>query len=63
MGAKKDTRDLIVAYLKSEQRTIGWLATQTEIPYPTLYFVLSRKERTLTDQTKEKINSILKTNF
>lgn len=63
MAANKDIRDMITIHLKSIQRSVAWLSEQTKIPYNTLYFILSRKERTLTDVNKEKINAILKTKF
>lgn len=59
----KDSRDLIVAHLMKDERNIKWLSTKTKIPYSTLYFILKRKERTLSDDKKATINKILQTNY
>lgn len=63
MVAKSKSVESINKYLKSEKRSVAWLSEAAKIPYNTLYFILTRKERTLTDKNKSKINSILKTKF
>lgn len=59
----KDSRDLIMSHLKKDDRNLRWLSNKTKIPYSTLYFILVRKERTLSDAKKQTINKTLQTDF
>lgn len=59
----KDPRNEIMKHLKANRRRISWLSVVTKIPYSTLYFVLIRKDRELTDEKMETINKVLGTNF
>lgn len=58
-----DARDRIVRYLKSDGRNLSWLSIKTNIPYRTLYSILTLKDRTLSDENRRIINKTLKTNF
>lgn len=60
---KKDSRDLIMAHLANNGSTVKWLSSKTGIKYSTLYFIIKRKERVLSDEKKAKINKILQTNY
>jgi uncharacterized protein (UPF0248 family) len=59
----KDERDLIMSHIKSIERNLSWLSEKTAIPYHTLYSILARKERALTEDKKTIINKILNTNI
>ena len=58
-----DTRDLIIAHLKEDDRSLAWLAKKSKLSYGHLYFVLVKKERDLSDSAKKEISKILKTKF
>jgi predicted transcriptional regulator len=65
MATKKeiDVRDKIVDHLKVNERSLNWLHEKTGIPYSTLYFILYKKERSLTEVNKGIINKTLNTSF
>lgn len=60
---EKDTRDDILAHLKSDDRRMTWLSQKTEIPYTTLYSIFKKKERTLQQHQLDVINKVLGTDF
>ena len=61
--AEIDVRDKINDEIKSQGRKLTWLADTVEINYNTLYSIIVQKTISLTDETKEKINDALGTDF
>lgn len=59
----KDIREQINDERIKQGRTLTWLAKTIEINYNTLYSIIVQKTINLTDDTKEKINDALGTNF
>jgi len=60
---KKDTRDLILEELQSQERNLAWLNRKTKIPYPTLYSILRQKLILMSDDKLKVINKVLGTSF
>lgn len=60
---KTDSAEAIDVWLKKEERGIKWLQKKTNIPYATLYSIIVKKERVLSDKNRKLINSALKTNY
>lgn len=58
-----DVRDQITVALKKDDRKLPWLAKQTGYSYAHLYHVLIRKERPLTAENLDIINTVLGTKF
>lgn len=61
--AEIDIRDKINDEIKVQGRKLTWLADTVEINYNTLYSIIVQKTITLTDETREKINDALGTDF
>lgn len=59
----KDAREKIMDHLRADDRNLAWLSEKSGIPYSTLYFILMRKERKLTDKKRKLINETLNTAF
>ena len=60
---KEDARDLIMAKMTAEGRTMKWLSEITEIDYNYLYPCLVRKNYNLKQEVLDAINEALETNF
>lgn len=60
---KIDVRDEILKHLEDIERTLAWLSTKTEIPYPTLYSIFKQKTFSLSFKNLTKINRVLGTDF
>jgi lambda repressor-like predicted transcriptional regulator len=63
MRAKvKTTVDLIKAHLEANGSKVSWLSKKAKISNTHLHFVL-KKERPLSEEHRNSINKILKTNY
>jgi len=60
---KEDVRDEINIHLKEIDRNYRWLSKNTGIKYPTIYAIFKQKTVKLSDERKEKINTLLGTNY
>ena len=60
---KTDVRDDILKHLDDIERTLAWLSSKTEIPYPTLYSIFKQRTFSLSDRNLGKINHVLDTDF
>lgn len=60
---KTDVRDEILKHLVDIERTLAWLSSKTEIPYPTLYSIFKQKTFSLSFKNLAKINRVLGTDF
>lgn len=58
-----DTRDAIMDKMKSEGRSLAWLANRMGVNYNTLYSILIHKVINLSDENRSNINSVLGTKF
>lgn len=58
-----DVREEITSHIKHIERNLHWLSKKTDIAYSTLYSVLIKKERSLSEKNKSKINEILGTDY
>lgn len=60
---KKDTRDVIIAHLKSDQRSLRWLSEKTGYKYSTLYSIFIQRLSKLSNDRLDTINFHLGTKF
>lgn len=58
-----DVRVVIMKKLKSEERSLLWLARKTDIAYGTLYNCFVHKIVALKQEQLDTINEVLGTNF
>ena len=60
-----DIRDDIMKFLAKPEidRDLTWLEKKTGLSYSHLYYIFVRKERSLTDKNRIKINEVLGTDF
>ena len=59
----KDVRDDIIEHLKTEERSMRWLAGKIEVNYTSLYNSIVRKWYKLSDDNLTKINKFFGTKF
>ena len=60
---KEDARDLIMAKMTAEGRTMKWLSEITSIEYNYLYNCLVRQNFNIKQEVLDSINKVLETNF
>lgn len=58
-----DARDEIASHIEEIERSLHWLSKKAGIPYSTIYSIIVKKERTLSDINRQKINQILGTDY
>jgi hypothetical protein len=59
-----DTRDEIIAHLKEIRRPLAWIAKpNTDIPYGSIYSIFEQKVMDLKQDSLDKINKFLGTDF
>lgn len=58
-----DVRDDILLHLKSDDRTLHWLAKKVDLNYATLYSCFVQKTFSLSQDNLNKINDTLGTDF
>ena len=58
-----DVRDEITTHLKSDDRSLRWLAEKTGINYNTMYSIFTQKVIKLSADKLENINTVLGTSF
>jgi len=62
-AVKKDVRDVIMAHLKADQRSLRWLSEKTGYNYNTLYSIFVQRIINISDDRLETINFHLGTKF
>ncbi len=60
---KLDVRDEIVQWLKDNQRSLRWLATQSGINYNTMYSIFVQNTIALSEEKLKYINTATKQKF
>jgi len=58
-----DVRDIINNKMEAEGRALSWLAEKTGINYNTLYSCIKRKIFPITQESLDKINKALETDY
>lgn len=52
----KDTRDIILEWMKAEERTLAWLSKKSGIKYGTLYSIFIQRTYDLNEEKLSQIN-------